>query len=77
MITNIHIQGFRRLYDFAVPIRPLTVVIGANGVGKSTLLDTFELLSLSASKNLTTLLTGMEDSLALLHTELRHLLQYK
>ncbi len=46
---KIHIQGFRRLSDVHVELRPLNVVIGANGCGKTSLLDVFSLLAASAS----------------------------
>ncbi|MEW6352166.1 MAG: AAA family ATPase [Thermodesulfobacteriota bacterium] len=44
--------GFRRLYDLKLEMRPLIVLIGANGVGKSSLLDVFALLAASASGRL-------------------------
>ena len=39
MITQIEIGGFRLLDEFKADFKPLTVVIGANAVGKSTLID--------------------------------------
>lgn len=45
---QITIRGFRRLYDVPLEIRPVTVLIGANGVGKTSILDVFSLLSSSA-----------------------------
>jgi predicted ATPase len=51
--TRISIRGFRRLALIRdVELRPLTVLIGANGVGKTSLLDVFSLLSASASGQL-------------------------
>jgi predicted ATPase len=50
--TNIKIRGFRRLADVDLPMRPLGVVIGANGAGKSSLLDAISLLSASAQGKL-------------------------
>jgi predicted ATPase len=49
---KIHIRGFRRLSDVRVELRPLNVVIGANGSGKTSLLDVFSLLAASASGRL-------------------------
>lgn len=43
------IGGFRRLYDIEIDMRPLMVMIGANGVGKTSLLDAISLLSASAA----------------------------
>lgn len=46
---RIHVQGFRRLYDVDLELTPLNVMIGANGSGKTSLLDVFTMLSASAS----------------------------
>lgn len=51
-INRIKITGFRRLEEVDLPVRPFMVLIGANGVGKSSLLDAFSLLSASASGKL-------------------------
>jgi predicted ATPase len=51
-ISRIKIGGFRRLEDLDLPVRPFMVLIGANGVGKTSLLDAFSLLSASASGRL-------------------------
>lgn len=77
MITfeNIHIHGFRRLYDVDLKLKPLNVIIGANGCGKTSVLELFSLLAASASgklrenmsdlggidANLTNLLTANRD----------------
>ncbi len=46
---RIHIQGFRRLADIDLQLKPLNVMIGANGCGKTSLLEVFSLLSASAA----------------------------
>ncbi len=48
MFERIRVQGFRRLRDVDLKLRPLNVLIGANGCGKTSLLDVFSLLSASA-----------------------------
>lgn len=48
-VNKIQIRGFRRLRDIAIEMRPLMVLIGANDVGKSSLLDAVSLLSASAA----------------------------
>jgi len=50
--THLTIRGFRRLVDLDVELRPLTVLLGINGVGKSSILDAIWLLSSSASERL-------------------------
>ena len=52
IFENIHVQGFRRLQDVDLRLRSLNVMIGANGSGKTSLLDVFSLLAASASGNL-------------------------
>lgn len=49
---KIEIYGFRRLRSVQVEMRPLTVIIGANGVGKTSFLEIFSLLSESAKGQL-------------------------
>lgn len=76
-INRIRITGLRRLRELDLRVRPFTTLIGANGVGKTTFLDVFSLLSASASGNLnstvsqfggmTSLLTrGMSEELSFL-----------
>src|SRR5437867_9819799 len=49
---QVRVQGFRRLQDLEMGLRPLCVLIGANGSGKTSLLDVFALLAASASGGL-------------------------
>src|ERR1017187_5227812 len=49
---NLTVRGFRRLAEVDLELRPLTVLIGANGVGKSSLLDVLSILASSAQGNL-------------------------
>lgn len=51
-LNHLRIRGFRRLYDIDIELRPMMVMIGANGVGKTSILDAVSLLSASASGNL-------------------------
>ncbi len=46
------IRGFRRLWDVRLPLRPLSVMIGANGTGKTSVLDVLSLLANSAQGRL-------------------------
>jgi predicted ATPase len=49
---HISIQGYRRLLSVSLEMRPLAVLIGANGVGKTSLLEVFSLLAASAKGQL-------------------------
>lgn len=44
-IEQVRIQGYRRLRDVTVQVRPLTVLIGANGSGKTSYLEAWTLLA--------------------------------
>jgi len=50
--NDLSIRGFRRLYDVELLLRPLAVMIGANGTGKTSVLDVFSLLAKSAQGKL-------------------------
>lgn len=52
IFEHIRLHGFRRLQKFDLELRPLCVLIGANGCGKTSLLDVFSLLAASASGGL-------------------------
>lgn len=49
---RITIEGYRRLSSVQLEMRPLTVAIGANGVGKTSFLEIFSLLAASAKGQL-------------------------
>ena len=50
--TELDVKGFRRLKEVKLPMRPLCVMIGANGVGKTSILDALWLLANSAQGRL-------------------------
>lgn len=52
IFESITIEGYRRLSSVHLAMRDLTVMIGANGVGKTSLLDVFKLLAASAKGQL-------------------------
>ena len=47
-IKRIGIQGYRRLKDVDIEMRPMMALVGANGVGKTSFLDALSLLAASA-----------------------------
>jgi predicted ATPase len=58
-MKRFQIRGFRRLHDIDLRMRPLMVMIGGNGAGKTSVLDAFSLLSGSAAGKLNSKLSGM------------------
>jgi predicted ATPase len=44
MIKSIYIDNFKALNNFKIDLKPLTVLIGANGTGKSTILQAIDLV---------------------------------
>lgn len=58
-IKTIKVGGFRRLRDIHIDMRPFMVLIGANGVGKTSVLDAISLLSASAEGKLNATLNSM------------------
>jgi predicted ATPase len=55
-LESISVKGFRRLQQVDIEMRDLVVMIGANGSGKTSLLDAISLLAASANGNLTNIL---------------------
>ena len=51
-LEHLSIQGYRRLLSLNLEMRPLAVLVGANGVGKTSLLEVFSLLAASAKGQL-------------------------
>lgn len=49
---SIEVEGYRRLSSIKLKMRDLTVMIGANGVGKTSFLDVFSLMAASAKGQL-------------------------
>ena len=50
--TKLSFKGFRRLRRLELELRPLNVLIGANGCGKTSLLEVFSLLAASTVRGL-------------------------
>ena len=58
-IERFQIIGFKRLSKIDLEMRPLMVMVGANGVGKTSFLDAISLLAASAKGSLNQTLSGM------------------
>ena len=66
MITQIEIGGYRLLDEFKAELNPLTVVIGANAVGKSTLIDCLQLIGECCEYPLNTAISWHHGAVSLL-----------
>jgi predicted ATPase len=64
--SNLTVTGYRRLKGLAIDLSPFNVLIGANGVGKSSLLDIFDLLAASAAGNLQATISDLGGMASLL-----------
>lgn len=52
-LSSVRIQGFRSIGDLTLPLSsPVTLLIGANGSGKSNIVDAFELLGSTIDQKL-------------------------
>ncbi len=56
---NLSIHGFRRLQDVRIELRDLSVMIGANGTGKTSILEILSLLASSAQGKLASSITDL------------------
>jgi predicted ATPase len=56
---DLSIHGFRRLFDVRLQLHPLSVLIGANGTGKTSVLEVLALLANSAQGKLQESLTDL------------------
>ena len=56
--TELRVGGYRSLVNVTLPLRPLTVVIGPNGSGKTSLLEIFQLLKDATGENLAKAIEG-------------------
>ena len=60
---HVRVEGYRRLFDCRLEMRDLAVMIGANGVGKTSVLDVFSLMAASARGKLLENIGGRLDSI--------------
>lgn len=61
MLTSLHVQNFKCLRDVKVEFGPLTVLIGPNDSGKSSILDALRLLGRTAAEPLEDVFKGANE----------------
>ena len=68
-VKRIGIQGFKRLLDISLDMRPMMVMIGANGSGKTSFMDALSLVATSAEGGLNRRLNDMGGAAEILTRE--------
>ena len=68
-VKRIGIQGFKRLLDISLDMRPMMVMIGANGSGKTSFMDALSLVAASAEGGLNRQLNDMGGAAEILTRE--------
>ncbi|OJA03598.1 AAA family ATPase, partial [Bathymodiolus thermophilus thioautotrophic gill symbiont] len=53
-LSHIKIQGFKSIKELDLEMKPINVLIGANGAGKSNFISVFKLLDLIYKQKLQT-----------------------
>ena len=43
-IRDLYIRGFKSIKDINIELKPINVIIGANGAGKSNMVSVFDLV---------------------------------
>lgn len=72
-LTSIHIEGFRSLQDAEIlDLGPISLLIGANGTGKSNLLSALKMATLMATGGLKLLVGQAGGASSLLHYGPQH-----
>jgi hypothetical protein len=50
VISELYLKNFRGFEDHIVPLRPLTIIVGQNNAGKSTIVEALRLISIVVSR---------------------------
>jgi AAA15 family ATPase/GTPase len=64
MLTRLRVSGFKNLFDVDISFGPFTCIAGANGVGKSNVLDAIVFLSALADRPLIDAALSVRDQKA-------------
>lgn len=66
-LERIRIEGFKSIHELKLDIRPLNILIGANGSGKSNFISVFNLLSAAINQRLQAFVAQAGGASKLLH----------
>ena len=72
MITRIEIAGYRSIKSLALDLRPINILLGGNGVGKSNFISLFSLIRNIYNKNFQNYIQKQGGADSLLHFGKRH-----
>jgi predicted ATPase len=61
MLTKLEIHNYKSIYDATIELEPFTLLIGANGTGKSNLVSLLEELSQGVKENVVNAFRGRTD----------------
>jgi hypothetical protein len=50
VISELYLKNFRGFEDHVVPLRPLTIIVGQNNAGKSTIVEALRLVSIVVNR---------------------------
>ena len=67
ILDHIEVEGFKSIRQMALDLKPLNVMLGPNGVGKSNFIGLFRLLHQIVARNLQTYVGQSGGADALLH----------
>lgn len=65
MLTKIYLKNFRGFAEHELPIAPLTLIVGRNNAGKSTIIEALRLISLATARYQTVPYTDVPEELDL------------
>lgn len=71
-INKIHIAGFRSIRDQEIELRPINVLIGANGSGKSNFVSLFSMLNFTMTGSLQVFVQEKGGANSILHYGAKH-----
>ncbi|MFM2343907.1 MAG: hypothetical protein RLZZ210_515, partial [Pseudomonadota bacterium] len=67
MLSKIHIHGYKSIKELELELKPINILIGSNGSGKSNFLSFFELLEHLYKNNIETYIAQRGYSEKFLH----------
>jgi len=50
MLSELRLENFRGFEDHTIPLRPLTIVVGRNNAGKSTIVEALRIVSIALGR---------------------------